>query len=784
MDGLRLRPWWWLAGAGVAAIAAGVFTLADGSVVWLVVGFVTASASPAVPFVARWWEEHEKRRTSQLSVLGSSVLPRPKRGPASLLAPDLGVVPFRGRAVELDVLLRWCRGQGPPLHLVTGPSGIGKSRIAAELVQRMRREGWHCISVAEEQEATILGPARHSTDKPILLVVDYADTRHRLDALVRQVAAGPGGVRVLLLARSAGDWWQRLKVSGPQVREIIQGAYAGVDLPARIDADITDQQIVTEAASAFARELGVPTPEVRLSSDGNGQRRILDLHAASLVAVLSARGRVPASGPLDADVAGVMVDLLGHEQRYWIGAADHAGLLDGSDGLTVDILHRVVAAMSLTPPADEAEARELLKRVEVDTAAPKVLRWLRDLYPHRTAEHWVGTLQPDRLAELHLVNELSASEPLATCLLDRLDTRRAPQIVAVLARAVADHFADDDVRARAVRLLDRVIVALPDDLDLLRSVSAVFPYPSEALARSDLSVLDRTLGLLDPADTAGRSWVLHDIGIRLYRLGRHARAIGPLTQAVAIRRAAAEADPATYEPHLARSLRYLGVVLSELDRAHDALTPTREAVEIERRLAHGNQNRLPEQARILCDLGARYHEAGLPERAIPLLEQSVRINEGFARRDPARNNTHLARSLMNLAVALRMLDRPSVALPVIERAVEIRRVLARDNPDSDLAFLAHSLTEFSACLVLNARPHDGIDPARESVEIIRRLAEDNPSRHAAGLARSLHQTATALRFAGRGTQASPSDAGWWPNARTRVRSSHSRSPSPAAPPCN
>ncbi|MFD0656111.1 hypothetical protein [Thermocatellispora tengchongensis] len=45
----------------------------------------------------------------------------------------------------------------------------------------------------------------------MLLVVDYAETRTGLAALLQQVAADTGRrVRVLLLARSAGEWWQRL----------------------------------------------------------------------------------------------------------------------------------------------------------------------------------------------------------------------------------------------------------------------------------------------------------------------------------------------------------------------------------------------------------------------------------------------------------------------------------------------------------------------------------------------------------------------------------------------
>lgn len=750
MDGVRIRPGWWLIAGSVAAVAAGIFTFVDDSAPWLVLlAFVAACVSPATPFVGRWWEARLARSVARQAVIESSALLRQEGGPSSLLAPDRQVVPFRGRADELDALVRWCEGEGSPLRLITGPGGVGKSRLAAELKELMASEGWECVAVGEEQEPSILARVRSATDDPILLIVDYADTRHELDDLVRQVAADPAGVRVLLIARSAGEWWQRLKAGGPQVREMIQGAYDGIDLPVRVDTVVTDEQIVADAVAAFAQQLDLPVPDVRLSGRTPGRGRILDLHAASLVAVLDAQHGHTGNEPLAVDVSDVLADLLEHEQRHWIGTADLAGLLHGSDGLTVELLRQIVAALYIAPPADEHETRRLLARVDPSAATPKVLHWLRDLYPPRNAEHWIGTLQPDRMAELHLVNELSASPGLAAALLDDLDGRNARHAAATLARSVADHFSDQQIRARALRLLDRTVSALPDDLELLRSVSAVIPYPSEVLTQSDLSLLNRILGLIDPGDAAARAWVLHDIGTRLYHLGRRNQAIGPLTEAIQERRVLADADPVKHGAELAASLRYLGVVLSELGRAHDALPPTQEAVEIEERLVLADRDTyLPYLARILCDLGTRYHEAGLPEEAIAPLQESVRINEQLAKVDPERTNPHLARSLMNLAIALNMIGRPAPALPAIRKAVEIRRVLARDNPDGDLVFLARALTELSSCLVLNARPQDGAAAGQQSVDIRRQLAETNPERHTAGLALSLRQTATALRYAG------------------------------------
>jgi tetratricopeptide (TPR) repeat protein len=748
MDGLRLRPWWWLVAGGVAAVGAGVLTLAEGSGPWLVVGFVTVCISPALPFVGRWWADWERRQAGQRAVVESSVPPRDEDGPSTLLAPDRQVVPFQGRAVELDVLIEWCQGKGSPLRLITGPGGVGKSRLASELRERMSDQGWACVVVGDEQEATILAKVRAATDRHVLLVVDYADTRQQVGDLVRQVAADPDGVHVLLIARSAGEWWKRLAVGSPRIRAMVQGAYDGTELSHRVDTGATDQQILDAAAAAFAKQFAIPTPPVHIRGRGGGT--ILDLHAASLVTVLRARQ----GEPLDVDVASVLAELLEHEKRHWIGTAEHARLMDGPDGLTTGLLGQVVAAIYLTSPTQESEARDVLARLDPRVATPKVLAWLGDLYPPRGPEQWIGALQPDRMAELHLVSELSASSTLAAALLDDLSGRDARNTVAVLARAVADHFSDTDVRTRALGLLDRAISGLPDDVELLRSVSALIPHPSEVLTQPNLVLLERILDLTDPADTAARSWALNEIAKRRFRLGRPTEALGPLREAIELRRTLAAAEPGKNKPLLGASLRNLGVVLSELGEPQHALKATLEAVDIELNLPRTDRlNRLPHRARIMCDLGARYHEAGLPELAIAPLRESVQINEELARSEPEETNPHLARSLMNLAIAQNLLGQATQALPSIRRAVAIRQVLARDNPDSDLVFLARALTDLSSCLVNDTRPHEAIEPCLQAVKILRELEQATPGSHTAGLARCLRQTATAYRDAGHAPQA-------------------------------
>ncbi|HET7247129.1 MAG TPA: hypothetical protein VFJ07_20075, partial [Streptosporangiaceae bacterium] len=91
------------------------------------------------------------------------------------------------------------------VRLVTGPGGVGKTRLSVELCAQLDPARWRCVRVGDGEETLALVTARRGWPGPVLLVVDYAETRIGLGGLLRAVAADAGPVRVLLLARSAGE---------------------------------------------------------------------------------------------------------------------------------------------------------------------------------------------------------------------------------------------------------------------------------------------------------------------------------------------------------------------------------------------------------------------------------------------------------------------------------------------------------------------------------------------------------------------------------------------------
>ena len=140
--------------------------------------------------------------------------------PSDLLRADASVVPFAGRQRILLDLLNWCAAPSAvAVRLVTGPGGLGKTRLARELARRMADSGWVAGFLQPDRSGDEMDlAALRSAATPVLLIVDYAETRTpQLARLLTAVwdASDIAPVRLLLLARTAGDWWTQLRLEYP-----------------------------------------------------------------------------------------------------------------------------------------------------------------------------------------------------------------------------------------------------------------------------------------------------------------------------------------------------------------------------------------------------------------------------------------------------------------------------------------------------------------------------------------------------------------------------------------
>jgi len=144
---------------GVVAVAAAVAALTEdastGPVIVAVIGGFVGVVTVFGPTVLDRFQERKQARAAADNT--AELVPQ---GPATLLHPVRGVVPFQGRERELAELLEWCADpDAGRVRLLTGPGGVGKSRLAKELADRLRPK-WRVLEVRDDAEGEALSRLR------------------------------------------------------------------------------------------------------------------------------------------------------------------------------------------------------------------------------------------------------------------------------------------------------------------------------------------------------------------------------------------------------------------------------------------------------------------------------------------------------------------------------------------------------------------------------------------------------------------------------------------------
>ena len=785
--GRRFR---WIAlalGLGVATVGAAItYLLTGGRWAWAgaIMGAVAGSFAPSV-------SDGVRKRNARKKDLQGIFEKAPPQSWARLLDPRRMVVDFIGREDELRILKAWCEDEhSGRLRLVTGPGGVGKTRLTVELGECMERHGWKSERIATGQEATAIPALRAVTHIQTLLVVDYAETRAGLGQMLNALASDQGKrTRVLLVARSTGDWWNQLGTGEPAVWDMVQEAkQAELSLSSAVARDLPEAAVIAAAVTSFAQELGAPERVVEVYGESSTvRRRVLDLHAAALVAVLAE----PGHELVRVDIRTVLSELLRHEQHFWYHSAHAYGLTEGRSGTSLAELGQIVAAASLLGAASKEEARILPGRVPGLSPSGKIADWLRVLYPPDSKTDWIGSLQPDRLAELHTLQELAAAPELAHSCLTRLDSRQALKAVTLLARASSDY-------PEATALLGDT---LPDVVDLIadmqgpaETLTTIFnaiPYPTVVLAPAALTLGQRIMSDLPGSTEPGvRAHWLATLSLRLNEHGRPADALPAAEEAVTIYRELSVVDPDRYSPELAQSLNNLGPTFSLLDRLPEAMAATREALAIRRDLAAANPYlHRRDLAQSLHSLGTRFSELGRPAEALRVEEEALAIRRELAAANldqhrwyltrprtgqseappvpqggeaprwylsppsPDLYHADLAATLHSLGITFSKLGRPAEALPVEQEALSLRRELAAANPDQHRRDLARSLHSLGITFSELGRPAEALTVTEEAVELRRKLAAANPDQHRRDLAQSLHDLGITFSELGRPAEA-------------------------------
>jgi tetratricopeptide (TPR) repeat protein len=550
---------------------------------------------------------------------------------------------------------------------------MGKTRLARELMSRLDAEGWKAGFVAH-------GLDRHGSRRdlalltrvptPMLLVTDEAETRDEelgwlLPMLVE--ARSSKTVRVLLLARTTGDWWKH-------VHRMVPSSSTTISRLSPLGDSSIRQGWFLDAVAGFAQALESQDQSVdwqeRAASiavppDLNSEHYSspLGLEVAALLALLPAdgvHGDSPSQGRQSIDLRVEAYRGALEAGRKELQPELARALLDqgrvlesrGSRIVALNAFEQAVAIWRELAAEEPDQFRPALADAlsAMSSALASVGR--RDEARSATEE------AVDIHRNLQVVHEQAPTPELAASLTNR-----------AAALASTGHIRE-------------ALTASEEAVDIYRRLADERPQvfrPQLAAALNNLSIQLGRLGRLEDALTAAQeatqiyrqsaderpqvfrpqlAAALNNLSIQLGRLGRLEDALTAAQEATQIYRRLADANPEAFVPDLAAALNSLSIQLGRLGRLEDALTAAQEATQIYRRLADANPEAfLPDLAATQTSLGARLTELREFEGAFAIDREALQTYLWLHDREPDRYRDGMRKAIGNLLIDLRDLGK-------------------------------------------------------------------------------------------------------------------------------
>jgi len=281
-----------------------------------------------------------------------------------MLRPESRVVRFHPLREPLrDEIIGWAIDPDQPikLRLQVGEGGAGKTRLMIEVCEKLEgSHGWRAGFLARYRQVDSAFLALLRERKPCLVVLDYAESRTKEIITLTKTAlhfVDRPSVRLVLLAREGGDWWDRLGEAADS--DLATSAILrGVDTktgPYRMTKERIEEgdrpTIFREALDDFAKRQKIAAPQIGvpdLSAEFFGKPLFIHLVALSVL-----RDRV------SVDDHELLAAALAHERSYWRRLLTSGGMTEQM----LPALEQTIAFLTLTGGMRSArEAKSLLAR--------------------------------------------------------------------------------------------------------------------------------------------------------------------------------------------------------------------------------------------------------------------------------------------------------------------------------------------------------------------------------------------------------------------------------------
>jgi glycosyltransferase involved in cell wall biosynthesis/tetratricopeptide (TPR) repeat protein len=676
-------------------------------------------------------------------------IPRPLWKPSSglavsqLLRAEEGAVPFDvSRQRDLDLLLNWARNGefSRALRLVTGSGGTGKTRLALELCNRLVTEGWKCGFLASEMSVSQARDILRVIVKwpqPVLVVLDYAETRQEtLLALLRVIIIECDSrlnIRLLLLARAGGEWWERLPARDSICESLLSGyATTGPFALAPMHDSIGSREAAYRAAvEAYGARLEINDITI-LGVDLDGPHFAYPLYV-QMAALLSFHGERPAGGE------GLTKAMLNHEIRYWSRSLQNPLYPGNSDGLhdqhAAELMTLATLAGGFSRPVEAQQAWERWVGSSGRDLTPIQKRALFErLSPLYPGSNGIQPLRPDLLGEALVAQALLSSN--GSTLLDTLlgaASNRAERRSTLTVLARLSVYRRDLETTVAVSLARNLVASAADILAVAVQHDSCLPeWTEHAFLSLSLQMRNQAVGVLLPH--------FHYESVQLAKL---ACAVSSAEVAKLYKKLQNKPKDKELRGRYARALHTHAVDLSRAGA--DALVPAREAMELLEQLVEI----LPERyqhpwANALNTYAGALASAGHYADAVVYSRRSMEAFERAATHGGNKEKESWASAILNYSTALGENGEASAALSFSRQAVQIYGRLRERDPSQYEVGWARALSAYARDLANNNDHAEALEYAFQALEVFERLASENKDRHEPDLAMTLMGYASYL----------------------------------------
>ena len=630
------------------------------------------------------------------------------------------------------------------VHLLNGPGGVGKTRLAADFAEDRFSKKWSAGFLPRDvSAATVLD----GTGAGVLLIVDYPEQRTELvKGIIKSVSNDEQydrQIRILLVSREDQAAWERVSNYG-----LKRFSMTSLDSSGSLPVEEA-LRVVEEAVDILADEGNLPLPDTAAAADWLAEhplnRRPLYALAGAVHAMLAPGNAFMLSGAaLLKDLTKIERSRVRSFSKRDFGDAESLefllalGVLSG-DGLSKETLY-ALGGLGVVPGRAGAHLLQAIKKTPF---------WIAPIGEEQDGH--LQRLAPDKLAVAFL-DAVLLEDPVR-----ELPAWLAPPALQaesfgdILARLCFDLREIDGAHSRFLE--QTAIKMLENQPDLIGTFEGLAwkeatPFSAGFVA----AVIER---LLENADDPAQCAVLAgNLASRLSDLGQREEALAVAEEAVGIYRDLAAARPEAFLPNLAAALNTLAITLIYLARREEAVAAAWESVRLRRDLAAARPEAfLPHLAASLNNLVNMLSELGRREEAVAMAEEAVKIYRDLAVARPEAFLPHLAASLNNLANILSDLGRREEALAVADKAVGLRRDLAAAQPEVFLTDLAASLNNLAIRLSDLKRHEEALAVADEAVGLDLALATARPEAFLPDLALSLNTLAARLSGLGRREEA-------------------------------